>query len=122
MTEKTFKELFSDWFDEQVENGMKNFKPSFNHEAIAAKFGGIVHYDQFGLFSHLDFSETEFKTIMHPVIQEFIYEGLYRFVTAPTICISNVTNKWGEVLDVNHPDYMSQDEKNRTCSFMPGYK
>lgn len=111
MTEKTYKEKFADWFDEQIANGMKSFKPSFNHEAIASKFGGTVHYDQYGLFSHLDFSATPFGTIMHPEIQEYIYEGLYKFVTAPTVRISNETDKWGDVLDANHPDFMSHEEK-----------
>lgn len=108
---KTYKELFSDWFDEQIANGMQSFKPSFNYEAIAEKFGGSVFYDQYGLFSHLDFSQTPYETIMHPTIQEYIYEGLYKFVTAPTTRIGNATDKWGDVLDANHPDFMSRDEK-----------
>jgi hypothetical protein len=111
MTEKTYKEKFGDWFDEQVANGMKNFKPSFNYERIASQFGGDVIYDDLGLFSHLDFSHTPYITIMHPEIQEYIYEGLYKFVTAPSIRISNATDKWGNVLDVNHPDFMTLDEK-----------
>lgn len=111
MTEKTYKEQFADWFDEQVANGMKSFKPTFNYEAIAAKFGGEIHYDKFGMFSHLDFSTTPFLTIMHPEIQEYIYEGLYKFVTAPKTRLSNATDKWGDILDANHPDYLSQEGK-----------
>ena len=111
MAKKTYKEKFGDWFDEQIANGMKNFKPSFNYEAIASKFGGTITYDSLGLFSHLDFSDTAYITILHPDIQEYIYEGLYKFVTAPTTKIDNATDKWGNVLDANHPDFMSLDAK-----------
>lgn len=111
MTELTYKEKFAEWFDEQRKNGMIDFKPSFNHEAIAEKFGATLHRDEYGMFSYLDFSETPYKTIMHPEVQEHIYEGLYKFVTAKSVRISDTTDKWGDVLDPNHPDWMTLDEK-----------
>lgn len=105
MTEKTYKERFEEWFTNQVENGMESFRPTFNHEAIAEKFGAQIHYDEYGLFSYIDFSVTPSGSIMHPEVQEFIYQGLYEFVTSPKVLVRNHTDKWGRMLDENHPDY-----------------
>lgn len=111
MTEKTYKERFADWFDEQKERGMINFHPSFNHEAIANHFGAEIFYDENGFFKRLDFSKTKYETIMHPEVQEYIYEGLYKFVTAPSRRISNATDKWGNYLDGGHPDHTTLERK-----------
>lgn len=112
MTEKTFKERFADWFDDQKENhGLVDFKPYFDREAIARQFGAKTVKDEFGFITHLDFSETEYKTIMHPEVQEFIYEGLYKFVTAPSVRIRHDTDYWGNMLDPDHPDYMTVEDR-----------
>lgn len=108
---KTYKEMFADWFDQKRSEGMVNFKPSFNHEAIAQRFGAGIFYDEYGLFSHLDFSDTKYQTILHPEVQEYIYEGLYKFVTAPARRIRNNTDKWGNPLDNKHPDYATLERK-----------
>jgi hypothetical protein len=121
---------FFDWLGEQKALGLKNFRPSFNREAIATHFGAkFIPDPDFPMFGgHIDFSETEYKTVNHPDVREYIYKGLWDFIHAPSVRIRNDTDEWGNVLDPNHMDFHTFDErkarveKSRTLGIRSRYE
>lgn len=111
MTDTPYRDRFEQWLEAKKKEGLVSFKPTFNKEAIAEHFGAKVIYDDFGMVEYLDFSETEYKTIQHPEVMEYIYKGLLEFATAPSYRLRNETDKWGNVVDKRHFEYMSTEDK-----------
>lgn len=97
---KTYKERFADWFDDQKAKGMCSFKPVFNLHALATKFGANLVKDEYGFDSYIDFSNTPYKTIMHPEVEEFIYKGLFEEVTQ-----GDPTSGIRDLILGTYPDY-----------------
>lgn len=117
----TSKEKFLAWFDEQVAAGMKNFRPSFNKAEIAKHFGAkLVEDPNFPFIDYIDFSGTEYS-IDHPEVEEYIYSALLQLTEAMknSIRISNATDRYGKVLDPNHPDWMTVEERVQRLKLWP---
>jgi hypothetical protein len=107
--ERLEKRLFGD-----PNKKLKNFHYTMDKEAFAAKYGGIYTPGDFGVFDgNIDWTHS-------PFTEEERTEGLAKslndFMDAaedPTRSyrLSSSTDEWGNMLDENHMDYMTFDER-----------
>ena len=107
--ERLEKRLFGD-----PNKKLKNFHYTMDKEAFAARYGGIYTPGDFGVFDgNIDWTHS-------PFTEEERTEGLAKslndFMDAaedPTRSyrLSSSTDEWGNMLDENHMDYMTFDER-----------
>ena len=93
---------------------LKNFHFTMDKEAFAAKYGGVYTPGDFGVLDgNIDWTHS-------PFTEEERTEGLAKSLNdfmdaaedpARSHRLSSSTDEWGNMLDENHMDYMTFDER-----------
>lgn len=82
------KDLMDKWFEDQKALGMVDFKPTFNWEGLAKKFGATpVYHKDFPIACGVDWSTS---TTPIEEIHEYIYGALHKMVTAPGTPVESI--------------------------------